>query len=395
MHYIKFLMKSQKSKKNATETRITVTELHNEKLEAFKKKQDQIPDKEKKLLKLKTKYEKKKAKKTNRKQELRLLSNEINQLTEEIESLKRNDEFTEYLLDVQSILYRKTIEEDQEIEISEDTDSANGISQFLVAKTSNKKQQLLNEYLVATGGCPESDCAREYHYHTEDFICSGCDSRDKVIDRARSMIICSECGLSQEWQDPNLPQWSNEANVTKQYRYKREKYFENHLNRFQGKEHVNIPPELIQQILQELDKRRINDVNDINYKLIKNILRHLGQSSYYDNINTIIYKVTGKKPPKLAPDLERRLILMFNQTIEPFEKWKHLIKNRNNFLSYPYIISKLLEIVEPDEEPYDENIKNGIKDSFKMLNSDEKSRIQEKVFEKICKELGWPFKKSV
>lgn len=394
-------MKKYKTKQKAFEHRSSIRELHNKRLdEIIENDEKMLNEKQKRLDKLEIKYAKK-LKKNGPKNELFSMERQIKELKSQLEKIKNKEAMTEYLLDVQAVLHKKSLDSNVNTinNITNDNSikqekinysNKNGVDNFLISKTTNSKQKILDEYLTITGGCPSNVYTQ--HYDLKDFKCNECESNTMLVDSVKSLIICKECGLSQDWQDPNLPQWSDTVGFTKQYRYKRPKYFEDHLNRFQAKENVTIPPELLQQILKELNKRRIRDISKINYKLIKSILQHLDKSSYYDNINTIICKLSGQKPPKLTKELELRLKHMFDQTLEPFSKWKHLIKSRSNYLSYPYTIRKFLEIINY-ERGGDKNIEKMIP-YFKKLKSLEKNRDQEKVFEKICIELNWPFIKS-
>ena len=180
--------------------------------------------------------------------------------------------------------------------------------------------------------------------------------------------------------------------VTKQYRYSRKTYFIEHLNRIQAKENATIPKELIDKILDELHKRRINRAEEITVSLLREILSSLKRSEYYDNIHSIIQQISGKKPAKLSTELEDTLIYMFKKTLAPFDKYKNMIEKRNNYLSYPYVIRKLLHIIAIKKN--DESIMKYC-ESFTLLKSRDKLLEQEKVWKKICKDLDWPFEKSV
>ncbi len=115
-------------------------------------------------------------------------------------------------------------------------------------------------------------------------------------------------------------------------------------------------------------------------------------SMIYDNINSIIRTLSGKEAPKFPDDLEDKLVCMFMRTIEPFEKFKGLIPSRNNYLSYPYVIRKLLRIVS-----YEENNPDILhfEQYFSFLKSRQKMWDQEKIWQKICDYNEWPFFRSI
>ena len=74
---------------------------------------------------------------------------------------------------------------------------------------------------------------------------------------------------------------------------------------------------------------------------------------------------------------------MFKQTEEPFSK--HCPKERKNFLNYSYVFHKFFEILDMPE----------FADCFPLLKSRDKLKKADESWEKICKELNWPFYPSV
>lgn len=373
-------MKVHKDRKKVKEVRSSVIELHNNRMKEFDKVYKTLPDKKEKLAKLSLKLEKRWSIDTLK---------EIDALKQEIERIESNEDMTEYLLDIRDVLKKKgERREKKERKKIPSVTEPTSVNSFLITETDNRKKKLLNEYLIAAGMCPEAD---NTEYCDDDFVCHDCNSTNMIVCAPKSEIICEECGVSRDWQDPNLPQWSNETDVSKTYRYQRTQYFIEHLNRFQGKENVNLDNRLIQKILLALHKRRINDKKDINTILIRGILKDLNETDYYDHINSIKRRITGEKAPQLSQEVERKLIVMFRKTIKPFEDWKVLIKGRMNFLSYPYVIRKLMRILVENGHP---ELKTYIY-HFRLLKSIEKVRDQEKIWEKICIDNKWPFHKSV
>jgi hypothetical protein len=83
--------------------------------------------------------------------------------------------------------------------------------------------------------------------------------------------------------------------------------------------------------------------------------------------------------PHLPPDLEEKLRSMFKQIQTPFLKWAP--PNRKNFLSYSFVLHKFIQLLEKDEYLH----------CFLLLKSREKLWQQDRIWEKICAELGWQF----
>ena len=65
--------------------------------------------------------------------------------------------------------------------------------------------------------------------------------------------------------------------------------------------------------------------------------------------------------------------------------YKHCPKNRKNFLSYSYVLHKFVELLGLDE----------FLPSFPLLKSREKLHQQDLIWEKICRDLGWEFIRSL
>ena len=74
-----------------------------------------------------------------------------------------------------------------------------------------------------------------------------------------------------------------------------------------------------------------------------------------------------------------KLRLMFHAIQAPFEK--HKPANRKNFLSYSFVLYKMVELLGHDE----------YLPCFPLLKSKEKLYIQDRIWEKICEELRWEF----
>ena len=58
---------------------------------------------------------------------------------------------------------------------------------------------------------------------------------------------------------------------------------------------------------------------------------------------------------------------------------------RQNFLSYTYVLHKFCELLELDD----------LLRCFPLLKSREKLQEQDAIWEKICNDLGWCFYKSI
>lgn len=116
---------------------------------------------------------------------------------------------------------------------------------------------------------------------------------------------------------------------------------------------------------------------------MKTILKKLRMQQFYEHIPHIISKMTGKPPPTLSREVEERIKVMFREIQEPFTRF--CPKDRTNFLSYSYVLHKFFQILKmPEFVKY-----------FPLLKSREKLRLQDKIWRRICDELGWDFHPSI
>ena len=213
--------------------------------------------------------------------------------------------------------------------------------------------------------------------------CPECNQNCFVYIMNESSIACTNCGYSTFYQDFSLSYYNNHTmnngEFICQFAYKRINHFREWLTQIQGKENTVIPPNLVIQIMKELKKERINDVNDITYDKIKKYLKKNGLSKYYEHIPIIINKICRRDKLSISTETERVLIDKFGEIQAPFER--HRPRGRKNFLSYSYTLHKLCQLIG----------RNDLLPMFPLLKSRTKLYVQDDTWEKICNDLGWEF----
>lgn len=379
------ICKKLKSKKKIFDNRSTINEIHDTKMEEFEKYYKTLPSKEEELIKLREEYE------TLSDYDKFDFKFKIKDLEKEIYHMKEKTEMTNYLLNVSPVFYKmKQTDYKEEKPISNNlkTKIKEGIEKYITITEGSQKGTMLEEFMCAMD---RNIIKKVKENDNEIFICKDCGS-NCIFNSKECFVTCTKCGLCREWQDPDTPQWSDEVDVSKAYRYKRLSYFIEHLYRMQAQECTTIPDYVINNIAMELRKNGINDTSKIKRDTIRDVLKSLDMTNYYDNINSIIRTLSGQKAPKFQDDLEKKLVCMFMKTLEPFEQNKHLIPSRNNYLSYPYVIRKLLKIISYEEK--NENILE-FEQYFSFLKSRQKMWEQERVWRAICEYNSWPFFRSI
>ena len=371
-----------KSRVKIKDKRTTIEELH-------EKKVKEIRSITKKSLVLKKKELKNELNERNRK-------NIIDRLKLEIKDLENEKELYEYLDRVSSVFYKMATKEDEVVgKVVEKNHNFGNLIEIREGSNRGsllKEFQLLSESYSSLENLPDIIKKRGGHNTTKYNTCETCNEL-LIFDNVRSEVTCPKCAISKTWMDPDLVQWSDNVEVTKPYSYKRLGYFKDHLYRVQAKECKDIPQSVINKLLVELRSQRISDPEKITPSLIRKYLNKLNLNQYYDNVNSIIRTLSGKKAPVFPKELEQELESLFMKTQKPFEKSKNdIIPGRNNYLSYPYVIRKLLVIISRRKN--DDSILQFI-EWFPLLKSRSKLQLQEKIWKKITSECDLPFIPSI
>ena len=210
-----------------------------------------------------------------------------------------------------------------------------------------------------------------------------CNNEELTIHISSGYFSCIKCGYSEELiiegDKTSYRECSNENSI---YAYKRINHFNEWLNQFQGKETTEIPDDLFVNLMNELAKQRITNINKINITKMRKILKSLGYNKYYEHIPHILSKI-GKKPPKISRNTEEELRIMFKQIQLPFNLY--CPDDRKNFLSYSYTLHKFCQLLDLED----------LAKLFPMLKSKEKLREQDLLWKKICNHLKWEFIPSI
>ena len=358
------------SKKNAhTDSRMSIIAKHNQTIENIEKEKKNI-EKYKSELKLLNKA--KSSNKFNRD-----LEDKIAKLEEKINNILTERDLSEYLF--------KSLDFIKEIDADEYTSGINNddgeIFKYISLDSQNNKEEMYKMYMAK---CFPDESNKFIQVKKNEYICKDCES-NLIHDTSAGVLVCYTCGLTQNFNISDLPEWNHAETheYTKAYSYKRTNHFKEWITQIQGREGTNVPDDVIQLLIIEIKKERLTDKTLITYCKIKEFLKKLKLNKYYEHIPNIIHKITGNKQLIISPELETKLIEMFNEIQEPFEK--HCPKNRKNFLSYSYTLYKFFQLLD----------KNEYLIYFPLLKSREKLFEQESIWKEICKELDWKFIKCI
>ena len=213
--------------------------------------------------------------------------------------------------------------------------------------------------------------------------CEKCNvAREESCDEG--ILVCPVCG-SEEYMlvVSDLPSFRDPPKERNNYAYKKINHLNEILNQFQAKESTIIPNEVMNEVICEIRKRRIQNVAELTEKDMREILKKLNRSKYYEHATHIISRLNGNPPPTITPEIEEKIRAMFQEIQAPF--LIYCPDDRTNFLSYSYILYKFFELLELDE----------YKVYFPLLKSRDRLISHDAIWQKICDYLKWEFIRSV
>jgi hypothetical protein len=213
--------------------------------------------------------------------------------------------------------------------------------------------------------------------------CTKCNVAKEEI-ASEGILTCPLCG-SEEYMMvvSDTPGFNDPPKERNNYAYKKINHLNEILNQFQAKESTIIPEEVMNEIIIEIRKRRIQNVADLCEKDIREILKKIDRSKYYEHVPHIVSRLNGNPPPTITPEIEEKIRAMFQEIQAPFLLF--CPDDRTNFLSYSYILYKFFELLELDE----------YKIYFPLLKSRDRLIAHDQIWEKICEFLRWEFIRSV
>ena len=213
-------------------------------------------------------------------------------------------------------------------------------------------------------------------------ICRVCNDGELIPYEDEGILICTKCAASIRYLIENeKPTYKEPPKEVCFYAYKRINHFKEIISQFQGKETTHIPSEVTDRIVLQIKKERIT-VSDLTNDKLKEILKKLGYSKYYEHCHYIKYKL-GIPPPVMSSKLEDTLFSLFTEIQKPYSKY--CPDTRVNFLNYYYTAYKLCELLE--ETSYLPH--------FPRLKDPEKIIEQDAIWKNICSDKGWKFIRTV
>ena len=286
-----------------------------------------------------------------------------------INKSKYESEMANYIIQCMPYLEMYTDELKKEV-------STNNV--FKCKETSGlQRKDIFNDYLIDV---EKLNIYRPMEKKRE--VCPVCPESNVFHFTDTSDLVCDECGmilatLISEELTYREEQETSEKIVN--YSYKRENHFNEWLSQFQAQETTTIPPEVIEQLRNELKKIKVKVLDEITHARVRTLLKKLKLNKYYEHVPYITNIISGVKPPSMPQELEERLRIMFKDIQKPFDD--HCPPERKNFLSYSYVLYKFCELLSEDK----------YLKYFPLLKPKEKLYQQDVIWKKICDVLHWEY----
>jgi hypothetical protein len=196
------------------------------------------------------------------------------------------------------------------------------------------------------------------------FNCVEC--KIPLVFDCNSFIVCPNCGLTSDYS-------LVDAYHRTPTPYKRLTHFKDWLSKSQAKHNLDFPNGLI----EELKAKNFNP----NYFSIRRELKKRGLFKHYEDINLILFLITGGCGFKLNSSEEELLCSYFNQITKVYNQFKS--KKRKSIISYSFIIRELIKMLFTSQRQEELNL------DFFVLPKDEKVQEYNSVFKKIKVFYHW------
>jgi hypothetical protein len=337
-------------------------------------------------------------------EELRIRATEIEEELEDLTELYKATKLQEELRTIRKRLQQDDPLKDYYTKNADIMMKYYGIADRVQAVTSTPSDQnTFVKYLVASNHTPDTAAVSKkqlFHDYTSRMklavnseacehpkhLAEHCDrcniAREELSEEG--ILVCPKCG-SEEYMlvVSDFPSFRDPPKERNNYAYKKINHLNEILNQFQAKESTIIPEDVMNEVICEIKKRRIQNVAELTEKDMREILKKLNRSKYYEHATHILSRLNGNPPPTITPEIEEKIRAMFQEIQAPF--LLYCPDDRTNFLSYSYILYKFFELLELDD----------YKIYFPLLKSRDRLIAHDQIWKLICDYLSWEFIQSV
>lgn len=286
----------------------------------------------------------------------------------------------EYFLETSKDLF-KYFEDKKKISNGDNNKNLNRLNSFFKIKDASNatveiKQNSYSKYWKFV----KNEIPNIQNFVVPSDICHFCRQGEMIPQEDEGIVICNnaECSKFISYIVDNSKPNKEPPNEVSYTAYIRLNHFKEILSQFQAKETTQIPEEVFDAIRRRIQKERIQNIKEINYEKMRDILRILGLNKYFEHIQ-YINSIIGIKPPVMSEELIETLCVLFIEIQGPWAI--HCPPNRTNFFNYTYILYQLCTLLDQLQYlPY-----------IQLLKDRTKQLEQDMTWEKVCKDLDWLF----
>lgn len=339
------------------------------------------------------------------------LNKTINDLRNKIDKLESNFMMTEYVFETANLIenYKKIIDIPTQHAFIKIKPNTNKDSQTNHNNAKNKQSifsqfmSVAQNYLLLDNNIVNST---EHNFVEHDdqssFHCE-CDSSINFRNNENS-IVCTKCGTEYDLMTHQASfNDITRVNMSVKYKYERPSHFKDAVYQFQGKQNKKINPIVYQDLENEFRKHNllIKDFDsdseispsssyrknkfkyglgkyaNISKRHVSMFLKETGHNKHYEDVN-LIGKAFGIATYDLT-SIEQNLFEDFQQILNAYETLKN--NERANFLNNQYVLFQLLKKRDFECD----------KDDFNLIESKERLREHDSIYQQICRILHWKF----
>jgi hypothetical protein len=316
-------------------------------------------------------------------------------LEQEIENINKNHTKNNYILETSHLLYEYFNENNiynsgAETPVTNSTKTtvldffksnnvskSNNESTPAIKSDFSSKNDIMNEYLKIT----DMNYVKYINNISTNELdnCMECGI-SRIRDTIHGCMICPQCGCEEKILiDCDTPSYKEPPRELTYFAYKKINHANEWLSQFQAKESTDISDDIFEKILKELKKETYINLKHLTVERVRDILKKLDLTKYYEHCHYITNRITGKPAPVITGELEDKVRNMFKEIQGPW--MKYCPSDRSNFFSYPYIFYKFFQLLDKDDYlPY-----------CRLLKSREKLQEHDEVWKLICADLKWQY----
>ena len=307
------------------------------------------------------------------------MDQELFELQRQLDTIVQDDTHS-YLLRTSTVFREYDNQRTSEFAAS-DTKDVVDMNMFVEQRMHNERGKLYAKYMQIENNVPLFSEKK-----TNKMICTECQGDLKLASN-ESYVVCECCGFQETYFEPSATGLTYEQEVNTDtsvhFSYKRINHLRELLSQLQAKESSDIPEDVLNIVRAEFKKERITTSSGITQEKVKRFLKKCALNKYYEHTRQITNLLSGRPPPTVSNELYDKIISMFIDIQEPFERV--CPKSRKNFFSYNYILYKFCQLLGAEEHIH----------LFPLLKSREKLYQQDLIWKDICEIKDWCFIKSV